>query len=270
MIFNIFSRKNSPVRRTNYLPPKKEVNVKVFQEYMPKKAFFKRKTVLWLLPSFILFGTLAVGGTSYANYSANEPKTTAYIQLAEAQTFEVPENVKPLAIEPRGTFSAEIVKTKISWAGYTDAGSFINDPTAKVQYPFGIGIQISSPYGARTPICVDGKCNSGWHDGTDFGAPEGTPIQAIADGVVKTAVCEGNYGCHVEIEHEIDGDTITSLYAHMKLDSTVVKPGQVVQVGDLIGEVGNTGFSDGDHLHFEIWVNGNRIDPMSWDKWNTK
>lgn len=269
MIFNFLSS-TKPLKRSNFIPPKRQKNIKVFKEYDNRKRFFQNRKLLVSVSSIFLFGSILIGGSAYANHSYPETSDTNYVQMMEPQTFKVSDKAKNIEVEPRGSFSVEIVKPKISWAGYADAGSFINDPTAKIQYPFGIGIQITSPYGARTPICVNGKCNSGWHDGTDFGAPEGTPVQSIADGTVTYASCEGNYGCHVQIEHQINGNTITSLYAHLKTDSINVKVGQSVEVGDLIGSVGNTGFSDGDHLHFEIWVNGERIDPMSWDMWNTK
>jgi len=95
---------------------------------------------------------------------------------------------------------------------------------------------------------------------------EGTPIQVIADGVVTKAVASdaGGLGVYVYIDHVIDGETITSVYAHMLEGSLQLSVGQVVKVGDQVGNVGNTGTSTGAHLHFEIHVNGVPIDPIPW------
>ena len=98
------------------------------------------------------------------------------------------------------------------------------------------------------------------HWGMDFSAPKGTPIHATGDGVVTRADNRSSgYGKHVRIDH---GFGYMSLYAHMSAYN--VKPGQKVRRGDLIGFVGSTGRSEGPHCHYEVWKDGERINPMNF------
>ena len=93
----------------------------------------------------------------------------------------------------------------------------------------------------------------------------GTPIQAMADGVVTTATEQGGaYGVYVVIRHEIDGQVVESVYAHMREGSLALTPGQTVRVGQMVGRVGDSGRSFGAHLHFEIRTGGEAVDPLAW------
>ena len=98
----------------------------------------------------------------------------------------------------------------------------------------------------------------GFHMGLDIGAPAGSPIVAAADGFVLTAEFDHNhgYGNYVLIDHDKGYYT---LYGHMS--RIVATPGQVVHQGDLIGYVGMTGYAFGPHLHFEVRIDGQKIDP---------
>ncbi len=106
------------------------------------------------------------------------------------------------------------------------------------------------------------------HRGTDFAAPDGTPIYAIADGVVSAARTMNSYGNCVQVSHGTadDGHRYDSLYAHMS--SIAVAQGAAVQKGDLLGYVGNTGnvygAGGGYHLHLELRVDGSRVDPLGF------
>lgn len=106
------------------------------------------------------------------------------------------------------------------------------------------------------------------HRGTDFAAPGGTPIYAIADGVVSAARTMNSYGNCVQVSHGTadDGHRYDSLYAHMS--SIAVAQGAAVQKGDLLGYVGNTGnvygAGGGYHLHLELRVDGSRADPLGF------
>lgn len=112
-------------------------------------------------------------------------------------------------------------------------------------------ILITSAYGYRS---------SGWHNGVDFANNRGTPIYATRSGTVTKAVSlTYSYGNHVVINH---GDGFSSLYAH--LDYYVVSPGQYVSQGQLIGYMGSTGNSSGNHLHFTIFYNGSDVNPMNY------
>ncbi len=104
---------------------------------------------------------------------------------------------------------------------------------------------ISSIFGTRVHP-VTGQVR--FHQGTDLAAPEGTPVVAAFSGRVEIAGWLGGYGLIVVISH---GDTHETRYAH--LSEVLVKPGQEIKQGNVIGLVGSTGMSTGPHLHFEIW-----------------
>jgi murein DD-endopeptidase MepM/ murein hydrolase activator NlpD len=98
------------------------------------------------------------------------------------------------------------------------------------------------------------------HTGIDFAASIGTPIYATADGkVIEVSVKFSGYGKMVEIDH---GFGFRTRYAHMH--DFAVRPGQQVRRGDLIGYVGNTGLSTAPHLHYEVLLNGNHINPVHY------
>jgi murein DD-endopeptidase MepM/ murein hydrolase activator NlpD len=99
-------------------------------------------------------------------------------------------------------------------------------------------------------------------------AGNGAPIFAIADGVVTAAKFGGGYGQHVYLEHDINGRSVLTVYAHMQRGSSPLRVGDVVEVGDFIGLVGSTGISTGPHLHFEVRIEGEYVDPFAWLKEN--
>lgn len=115
--------------------------------------------------------------------------------------------------------------------------------------------RIASGFGYRIdPIYKTVKM----HAGLDFTAPQGTPIYATADGVIKVAGrSDGGYGNHVVINHGFGYET---LYGHMY--RIKARRGQTVKRGDLIGYVGSTGKSTGPHCHYEVHKNGQRLDPV--------
>ena len=115
------------------------------------------------------------------------------------------------------------------------------------------GARLSSSFGMRKhPILGYNKM----HRGTDFAAPEGTPIMASGDGVVtKAGWCGGGGNC-VKIKHN---RTYQTVYAHMKNFSSLAIPGNRVKQGQIIGYVGSTGMSTGPHLHYEVIENGKKI-----------
>ena len=115
------------------------------------------------------------------------------------------------------------------------------------------GARLSSSFGMRKhPILGYNKM----HRGTDFAAPEGTPIMASGDGVIiKAGWCGGGGNC-VKIKHN---KTYQTIYAHMKNFSNISIPGNRVKQGQIIGYVGSTGMSTGPHLHYEVIENGKKI-----------
>lgn len=109
---------------------------------------------------------------------------------------------------------------------------------------------VTSPFGQRW-----GRL----HAGVDFGVPVGTPVVAVADGVVKSASYDpGGYGHHVIVEH---GDDISSRYAHL---SRILVEKSRVRAGDVLGRSGSTGHSTGPHLHFELRTGQVAVDARRW------
>ena len=114
------------------------------------------------------------------------------------------------------------------------------------------GARLSSPFGMRKhPILGFTKL----HTGTDFAAPEGTPIMASGSGtIVRAKWCGGGGNC-IKIKHN---STYQTIYAHMKNFSKAMKVGKKVKQGQIIGYVGSTGMSTGPHLHYEVIINGKK------------
>lgn len=121
--------------------------------------------------------------------------------------------------------------------------------------------RISSEYGWRkNPVTGVNKL----HAGTDFAAPGGTPIHAAASGYVQVAGwSSGGYGNYVIIYHGkmSDGNQYSTLYGHMR--SVATSAGKYVQQGEVIGYVGSTGNSTGNHLHLEVWKGGSKANAVN-------
>lgn len=123
----------------------------------------------------------------------------------------------------------------------------------------------TSDYGPRVhPVTGEDS----FHAGTDWAAPDGTPIYAIADGVVASADYNEVRGGVIVIDHTISGEAVSSVYIHMWETGIHVQPGDTVTAGQHIGDVGNSGQSTGPHLHLEIWPGGRdtgeHTDPEPW------
>ncbi len=115
------------------------------------------------------------------------------------------------------------------------------------------GARLSSSFGMRKhPILGYNKM----HRGTDFAAPSGTPIMASGSGTVTRARWCGGGGNCVKIKHN---STYETIYAHMKAFAKGIKEGKKVKQGQIIGYVGSTGLSTGPHLHYEVLVNGKKV-----------
>lgn len=130
--------------------------------------------------------------------------------------------------------------------------------TAPSPFPVSLSPPVSAPLSSRfglrpDPLGAGVRC----HAGIDFAVPTGTPIAAAADGVVALAGVLGGYGRAVLVNH---GNGVSTLYAH--LSAPLVSPGQRVTRGQQIALSGNTGRSTGPHLHFEVRINGEPIDPL--------
>ena len=119
------------------------------------------------------------------------------------------------------------------------------------------GARLSSPFGMRKhPILGFNKK----HMGTDFAAPMGTPIMASGSGtVIRAKWCGGGGNC-IKIKHN---STYETVYAHMKNFAKGIKVGKKVRQGEIIGYVGSTGMSTGPHLHYEVIVNGKKVNSQT-------
>lgn len=150
--------------------------------------------------------------------------------------------------------------------GYVNSGGQIIEPdtdwvgTGIFAWPLPQSFTITSPFGYRKDPFT-GEVT--YHSGTDIAAPAGTPILAAADGTVAIAngadPWGGSYGYYINLDH---GEGIETLYAHCSAIAVTV--GQQVRQGEVIGYVGSTGNSTGNHLHFEVKLNGEGKDVLHY------
>ena len=115
---------------------------------------------------------------------------------------------------------------------------------------------ITSGFGGRADPLGGGRQ---YHKGIDFEADVGDPVLAVADGVVAFAGVKGGYGNVVDVDH---GNGYVTRYAHNS--RLVVKAGDLVRVGQQVAKAGSTGRSTGAHVHFEVWENGNVVNPRKF------
>jgi murein DD-endopeptidase MepM/ murein hydrolase activator NlpD len=158
-------------------------------------------------------------------------------------------------------------------AGQDDAAAVLRDPyTIEAPKP----PPVASTGHSATPIpgllttwpCYahvnDGYAprGEGFHYGIDIMCSSGTTIVAAGSGIVLESTDDGgSYGSYVKIDH---GNGVATLCAHMITGSQTVSVGQSVNAGDMIGLVGDTGYATAPHCHFEVWVNGVRVEPLPW------
>lgn len=137
--------------------------------------------------------------------------------------------------------------------------------TRRIVLPVPVGsYTISDGFGLRQDPFDPSKTQ--FHRGTDFAAADGTPIFAVADGIVMVAAMLDGLGW-IQIRHTVDGGRVTTAYLHMWEDGILVAPGQWVDAGEIIGLVGSSGPSTGSHLQLEVWTGTERsaaVDPLEW------
>jgi murein DD-endopeptidase MepM/ murein hydrolase activator NlpD len=169
----------------------------------------------------------------------------------------------PAGTASSSTSSASSASSSSRAAAAVSPDAFTVQSFSVVSWPIDPSSPVSSPFGPRSAPC-DG-CST-MHRGVDFTPGEGTPIAAVAEGVVTdVGNPSGELGVYVTIQHEIDGVTYSSVYGHMQLGSMHLKVGDTVHRGDIVGSVGDTGESTGPHLHFGILdASGTPINPVTW------
>ena len=122
------------------------------------------------------------------------------------------------------------------------------------RWPVDGGAEVTSPFGIRWTSTLPAV-----HRGVDIRAPHGTPVRAMASGTVSYAGWMSGFGNVVWIEHR---DNLLTIYAH--LSEIRVNRGDPVDGREVVGLAGSTGTATGAHLHFEVWMNGRPVDPVSF------
>ncbi len=254
-------------------PQRPDASKPSLRRRIAKKTF---PPVVMLAAAALLVGT-SVPAT--ALYDPDAPRASTV--MASLSTTD--DTVDPVAVDPRLTedqvvdveVAGELTATvaaRDEWSvtSYAEmlrlrygnrSFSYSTSGSGAVRWPFPVAVPISSGFGERAAPCRG--CSS-YHQGLDFNPGAGTPIFAIADGVVIRAERSGGFGQHAVIEHTVNGQRVTSAYAHMTGGSSPLVVGQEVRVGDFVGTVGSTGASTGAHLHLEIAIDGIAIDPFAW------
>ena len=199
--------------------------------------------------AFITFADEPVGGVSGAVVSDSGPEQSVEV-AADATVGALTRDAFTV------TSSAEVTRQK-----YGTRVSTFTPTTGAIRWPFPYATPISSGFGDRVAPCRG--CSS-HHNGVDFTPGSGTPIYAIADGVVTESTFGGSFGQHVYMDHVINGQKVESIYGHMIAGSSPLVEGQTVKVGDLVGLVGSTGASTGAHLHLEVHLDGVVTTPVLW------
>ncbi len=140
--------------------------------------------------------------------------------------------------------------------------------TTRIVFPLPEGTWVrTSPFGWRSdPITGERR----FHAGSDFAAADGTPIYAVADGVVVRANYTDAGGGVIVIEHTVRGERVASMYVHMWSHGIHVAEGDTVTAGQHIGDVGSSGHSTGPHLHLQIHPGGVAADAVDSDAWLTE
>ncbi|WP_028535096.1 M23 family metallopeptidase [Paludibacterium yongneupense] len=170
----------------------------------------------------------------------------------------------PIATGP--LLAARVTRKGKTWQGYyfahdSESGAFYDAAGHALKQGFShapvTGARISSGFGLRVhPLLHSLRM----HEGVDYAAPTGTPVVAPADGVVAQAGEENGYGNRLLIRHSA---RLTTLYGHLNDFAPGIRPGVAVRAGQLIGHVGASGRVTGAHLHFEVSLNGERVDPTT-------
>ena len=217
-------------------------------------------------------GMLAVGTTTPASAIAAPSLEKAVLAAPQAEAQPAPTDIQAFVSSGSGevgtldrseSYGVVSMAEIAAQSGVTEfAGTWVNDPGATIQWPFPVGVPISAAYGSNTYLSQF----SSPHRGVDLTPGEGAEVHVIAAGTVRIATeAGGDYGVTVVVDHIIDGQLVSTRYAHMQHDSLTVKVGDTVVAGQVIGTVGETGKATGPHLHFEVLLGGaTQTDPMPW------
>lgn len=208
----------------------------------------------------IMACTLVVSSaTSYFGMPGNsQPAAAAALGLHQSLSLD------EIALDPGtaaldGIGVVEVVEVPLRSSNESGALDPASLKDSEVRYPFDQEVVLTDGFGYRTAPVEQ------FHDAQDMAAPHGTPIRAIASGVViEAGFANDGCGFGLKLQHLVDGQTLTSRYCHMEDRSHSYQIGDVINIGDPAGRVGNTGLSFGPHLHLALRLNGEPIDPMPY------
>ena len=236
----------------------------------PARSFFTVAAVAALVATVAVPAAFAATGSAVPAEAA--VTTVQQVAADNAQSLVVASEATPAALA-RGGYTAttpeEIQAKKDEEAAKAAAAARIAATAASdsSSYTGAIAETIAPAGSVVRPLTSFNNFGTPYagHKGTDYMADRGTPIYSIADGVVVASDEDGpGWGVYVKIAHNIGGQSVTSLYAHMLYGSRRVTVGETVSAGQLIGQVSDTGRAFGTHLHLEIYVNGSWVDPEGW------
>jgi len=224
--------------------------------------------MLLVVPSVTSLTKSSLVGTGTNNYDnvIDGKGGPAYASLYAERK---PISVKEIKLEPDSQFVIDnglsVRETGFGMPVVTVTKTYNYLKVANTTMPV-ISPEVSSEYGWRVPPC--NGCSAD-HKGVDFVPGNGTPVFAITDGMVIEMGKNGGYGNYIVLKHLVGNDEgiieeWISLYAHLQNNSFPdgIKIGSVVGTGDTIAAVGNTGMSTGPHLHFELTINGENVNPL--------
>ncbi len=184
--------------------------------------------------SLVVASEVQTGGLERDSYAATTPEEIAKKKAAEA--------------------AAAKARQRASVASVIDL-NLIGPGTGAFRWPLATITRIGDGFRAR----------GGEHQGVDLIAPGGTPIFASADGVVRVSQeSYYGYGVAITIDSVVNGQRVNTLYSHMTYGSRQVNVGETVVAGQVIGLVGATGHAYGNHLHYEVAINGTKVDPLAF------
>lgn len=216
------------------------------------RAVFVRKSVFLVYHFHKPLGTGSLYISVTLHYSVMLKSDYKDIILEHCNIEDLPASAPAYEISQKDQIQQSAIELIKLYGG--SGGGFAELGDVGLPLPSG-SYYISSGFGWRT---LYGEAN--FHSGIDLAAPLGTEVYAVKDGVCSVKPFHSSYGNYVTIDH---GNGVQTRYAHMS--AVLVADGESVVAGQVIGLVGSTGNSTGNHLHLEVIVNGSRIDALSTD-----
>lgn len=203
-----------------------------------------------------LMGKLVFAGSVafMASAMATPASAAAAAAAATSDNFRIPAEEIESNRTALGVSDPEFRALHSSWGRVGDAPKKVEIAIPSIN-PVEV-MRFSSHFGYRTDPFQGRRKN---HKGLDIPGPVGTPIYATADGTIGRAQWVSGYGKYIEVEH---GNAIQTRYGHLSAMNVV--SGQRVKQGDIIGFMGSTGRSTGSHLHYEVRIAGEPVNPMSF------